>query len=240
MAYPHFGFEYDRTTGFGGDQRPDVLIQENTRGRKTVVWHETHEWEHSNNTPRAEVLRENGILLDVNTENCEIHLIRCSPYYGRKTAVKNVQSKQATVSSVLSSFRLILDIFDKVSTAVPQETVTLDKNSTMCIYYINYSGSRTDELKRVRRNIRLQHLADLKYAEEQQPAFQPDAQPGPGHAPNCEALHPAAQNSNESASQSQQQQRPSQPGLARQSSGMALGATVNRASEPAHTWLTAT
>ncbi len=58
MAYPHYAFTYHQTAGHGGNQRPDVLIKENSRGRKTVIWHETDEWEHSDRSAEAEVLRE--------------------------------------------------------------------------------------------------------------------------------------------------------------------------------------
>ena len=141
MAYPNYSFTYDHTPSHNSNSRPDVLIVENSRRRKTVVWHETDEWEHSDRKADAEVSRENTVLLEVNTGDCQIHLIRCSPYEGRKTTGSEFWNKQYTVSSVLSSFRLILDILDHSSTMAPDEIVTLNHNSKIHLLHQLLDGT---------------------------------------------------------------------------------------------------
>lgn len=153
-------------------KKPDVLIEETTmlaRGRKTVIWHETDEWEHLDKLPIAEVQREHGVLLAVNTGNCEIHLIRCSPYEGHQTpgiSDSDMWNKQFTISSVLCSFRLILELLDKGEVShTPDETVMLDQNSRMYIYYINYSKGRIGDLKQIRSKLVKQHRAGFSGAD---------------------------------------------------------------------------
>ncbi len=190
------------------------FIKENSRNRKTVVWHETDEWEHSDRPAGSEVLREKGLLLELNTGNCQIHLNRCSPYEGRKTTGSEFWNKQYTVSSVLSSFRLILDILDHSPTMAPSETVTLNHNSKMFIYYINYSRARINSLKLVRSQLREQHPACPSHAELPQHAPQTDAQSSTRQAQHGVGPftgHYGAQSQlAETAGQSQQQQQPSQ------------------------------
>ena len=157
--------------------------------------------------------REHGVLLDVNTGNCEIHLIRCSPFGGRKTlgiSDSDMWNKQVIISSVLCSFRLILELLDKGEVLhTPDETMMLDQNSRMHIYYISYSRGRVGELKEVRGKLVKQHRADFSRADRPQAAPPADAQPNSEEARHG-AQHYAHHKSrvDQSARQSQKQQQP--------------------------------
>ena len=190
-----------------------VALQSSSLRNFPKEWHETDEWEHSDRNPVTEVQRESSILLDVNTGNCKIHRIRCSPYDGRKAPPNNVQNKQSTVSSVLCSFRLILEILDKGEVShVPHETVTLDQNSKMYIYYMNYSRTRINTLKQLRSDLAKQHLGGSNHTDHPQAAPHADARSTPEgaqHGAGPHARDQAAQSRvDESATKSRQQQRP--------------------------------
>ena len=163
-----------------------------------------------------EVQREEAILLGVNTRDCEIHLIRCSPYEGVKTPGvidRDMWNKQFTIGSVLASFRLILELLAKGEVLyTPDETVTLNNNSNVYIYYINYSMGRIDELKKVRSELIDQHRGGFSGANHPQPAPQAHAQPNPEEARHGAARHAhharAQSRVDHGARQSQQQQQP--------------------------------
>ena len=195
LAFPNYSFTYNETSARDNSQRPDMLIKEEGKGHKTVVWHETDEWEHSDRTARAEVLREKSILADVNTGNCDIHLIRCSPYAGRKKSGNEMWNTRHTVGAVLDSLRLILDLLEKVSTQAPDVTLPLKNHSKLSIYYMNYTPSRIHSLQYERSQI-----AD-------------------GHGGNSSKPQPA---SHAAARQSQQQQRSSQEAAFDTASGPAF------------------